>query len=464
MVITAENFFQYSKCPRWLYLELHGDSRQKTSPSDFLLRLKKDSLYFEQQVLKTIPCCVPQYEPGNYYQGMEKTLALMQQGVDWIAHGVLFTNNFLGIPDLLEKVPGNSLFGTYHYRPVEIKSGRTRRKIYLLQTIFYVHILEIIQGRLPDHMGLILSDRRQRLIPVRENYPYFQQVLQEIEAIFQGQEVSPFISSACQNCPWERTCVAEAWEREDISLIPGLSRQAKERLKNQGIIRISQLAHLSTRALRWFQQGSRGLSKRIKLQAQALASSQTIQMKRFFLPEKKVEIFLDIESEYQRGIIYLIGVLVCQDGQEEYRCFVAKDPIEECRIWQEFLAFMAQWEDDFIVYHYHTYEPMVLKKLQVKYGGEEDLLQHILGNMADIHKFIKDHLVIPTRSYSLKEIAKWLGFSWSNHKANAHQSMLWYSLWLETAQQQYLDWAIEYNRDDCLATKVVKEWLINKVS
>lgn len=462
MLITAEDFFQYSKCPRWLYLEIHGDPNQKTTPSDFILRLKDDSLRFEQTVLKAIPYSLPQYEPGNYAQGMEETLALMRQGVEWIAQGVLFTTKFLGVPDLMERVPGDSLFGDYHYRPVEIKSGRTLRKIYLLQTILYAHILEFIQGRLPDQVGLILSDRSQRLIPVKENYLYFHQVLQEIEAILKGQERSPSISKVCQHCAWERICIAVAWEQEDLSLIPGLSKQVKEFLKKQGINRISQLAHLPSRGLRWLQHGSRGLTKRIKLQAQALATNQIIQLKQFLLPEKKIEIFLDMESEYQQGIIYLIGVLVCQDGQEEYRCFLGKDPLEESRIWQEFMEFMAQWDDDFIIFHYHTYEPTTLKKLQVKYGGDSDLLHHILCNMADIHKLIKDHFVIPTRSYSLKEIAKWLGFSWSNHKANAAQSMFWYSLWLETSQQQYLEWIIQYNRDDCLATKVVKEGLTKK--
>jgi uncharacterized protein len=464
MLITAEKFFQYNKCPRWLYLEIHGDPRHKAPPSDFLLKLKSDSLRFEREVLKGIPYCLPQYEPGNYYQGMKETFVLMQQGVDSIAHGVLFTNNFLGIPDLLEKVPGDSIFGSHHYRPVEIKSGRGLRKMYILQTIFYAHILESIQGRLPDQMGLILSDKEQRLITVQENYHYFKEALQEIEAIFQGQERTPSISSACQTCPWKRKCIAEAREREDLSLIPGLSKQVRESLKKQGIIRISQLARLPFRASRWLHHVPRGLSKRLKLQAQALATNQTIQLKHFLLPEKKVEIFLDMESEYRQGVIYLIGVLVCRDGEEEYRYFVAKEPAEECQIWQKFLAFMGQWNDDFFIYHYHTYEPTSLKKLQLKYGGGEDLLPHLLRNMADIHKLIKDHFIIPTWSYSLKEIAKWLGFSWSNHKANAHQSMLWYSLWQETNQQQYLDWTIEYNRDDCLATKIVKEWLVNKVS
>jgi uncharacterized protein len=391
---------------------------------------------------------------------MEETLSLMRQGVERIAHGVLLTDEYLGIPDLLEKVPGDSLLGSYHYRPVEIKSGYTLRKIYIQQTIFYAHILQTIQGRLPEHLGLILRNKRHTYIPVKDNYPYFQQVLQEIKLISQGEVRDPFISSNCSSCPWEKLCLEVAWTIEDLSLIPGISRQIKEKLRTLGIVRISQLARMSFRAWRRLQPGSQRFFKRIKLQAQALATNQIIQLKELLLPEKRTEIFLDLESEYKQGIIYLVGVLVCQGDEQKYYCFVAKNPKEEGHIWKEFLQFMAQW-DDYIIYHFHTYEPLALKKLQAKYGGEDTLLQHMLDNMSDILKIIKDHFVIPIRSYSLKEIAKWLGFNWSNHEANAHQSMIWYSLWQETGQQQYLNWFIEYNRDDCLATKVVKDWLIN---
>lgn len=38
-------------------------------------------------------------------------------------------------------------------------------------------------------------------------------------------------------------------------------------------------------------------------------------------------------------------------------------------------------------------------------------------------------------------------------------SMLWFDLWLSTGDREYLESSIRYNEDDCLATKVVKEWL-----
>jgi len=38
-------------------------------------------------------------------------------------------------------------------------------------------------------------------------------------------------------------------------------------------------------------------------------------------------------------------------------------------------------------------------------------------------------------------------------------SMLWFDLWLRTADRRYLELAVEYNEDDCRATKRVKEWV-----
>ncbi len=37
--------------------------------------------------------------------------------------------------------------------------------------------------------------------------------------------------------------------------------------------------------------------------------------------------------------------------------------------------------------------------------------------------------------------------------------MWWYSSWLKTGERVHLDAAVEYNEDDCRATRVLKEWL-----
>ena len=37
--------------------------------------------------------------------------------------------------------------------------------------------------------------------------------------------------------------------------------------------------------------------------------------------------------------------------------------------------------------------------------------------------------------------------------------MLWYRLWLDTGDRQYLDDSVLYNEDDCRATKLIKDWI-----
>jgi predicted RecB family nuclease len=52
-----------------------------------------------------------------------------------------------------------------------------------------------------------------------------------------------------------------------------------------------------------------------------------------------------------------------------------------------------------------------------------------------------------------------MGFEWRETEADAAMSMLWFDLWLRTGNRRYLELSVEYNEDDCRATKVVREWV-----
>ena len=67
--------------------------------------------------------------------------------------------------------------------------------------------------------------------------------------------------------------------------------------------------------------------------------------------------------------------------------------------------------------------------------------------------------MLPVESYGLKAVSRWLGFKYRNPKSSATQSMLWYRLWLDTEDRQYLDDSVLYNEDDCRATKLIKDWM-----
>lgn len=458
-LITSSYFYQYAQCHYWPYQEMHGDPSRKKPADPFLQKTMGESLEFEKSVMGQMEYLQPDYPLGDYSQGLQITWELMRSGVDLIGHGVLLSGDFLGVPDLLEKMQGPSRLGDYHYRPVEVKAGRMMKKSYLLQVLYYSNLLETLQGQLPDTAGIILRDKGHRTIPVPKEMPIFQAALEDIEAMRNGEEKIPHISSHCKSCAWEELCREVAHQREDLSLVSRLPKQLKLELIALGIKTVSQLAGLSCQRIRSLRALGVKVPWNLRLQALALTEKRVIEIGSPQLPKRSVEVFFDIEGEQKHGVAYLLGTLVRRPGSEEHHSFVADRPEEEGRIWHEFLRLMAGLED-FVVYHYHTYELITLARLKEKYGGSEDIYQRVVDNMVDLFKMIKDTVILPTLSYSLKEIARWLGFHWSNRQANAPQSMLWYALWLETGERRYLDWSIEYNRDDCEATKVVKDWLV----
>jgi uncharacterized protein len=87
------------------------------------------------------------------------------------------------------------------------------------------------------------------------------------------------------------------------------------------------------------------------------------------------------------------------------------------------------------------------------------VLQVLLSRFFDLHDWVTQAAILPIESYTLKFIARWLGFNWRDTSANGAQAICWFSQWLETHNRQFLDDIICYNEDDCRATYHVKEWL-----
>lgn len=89
MLLTDETLLHYKRCRRRTFLDLYGDPTQQDPEQDFLLKLRQDSLAHQQAVLATLPHQSPDYPKRNWEAGAKATLALMQQGVEWISQAVL---------------------------------------------------------------------------------------------------------------------------------------------------------------------------------------------------------------------------------------------------------------------------------------------------------------------------------------------------------------------------------------
>src|SRR6516162_6546556 len=102
--VTAQDFYDYEKCPHRVYLNRFGDPSEKLPKSEFLNLLFENALLHEWEVVKQLDF---ETAPGDSLEARAcVTLELMKAGVDRIFQGALLEPDRAGIPDLLEKMPG----------------------------------------------------------------------------------------------------------------------------------------------------------------------------------------------------------------------------------------------------------------------------------------------------------------------------------------------------------------------
>jgi predicted RecB family nuclease len=184
------------------------------------------------------------------------------------------------------------------------------------------------------------------------------------------------------------------------------------------------------------------------------------------LPDAPIELFFDIETDPLRDICYLHGFLERRNRDtttERYVSFFSDQPNEE----EEKQAFCKAWEFiqksmPCIIYYYSPYEKTQWKKLQEKYPevmSEDDIERMFNSDYAvDLyHDVVKKKTEWPTNDYSIKTLASYLGFRWRDISPSGAESIEWYHRWVETGDENIKKRILQYNEDDCIATRVLLE-------
>jgi predicted RecB family nuclease len=180
------------------------------------------------------------------------------------------------------------------------------------------------------------------------------------------------------------------------------------------------------------------------------------------------ELFFDIETDPMRDFCYLHGFLERSGsscGVERYVPFVAEkpDPAEERRAFAEAFSFVSG-ASPCAVYYYSHYERTWWKKLQERYpdvASPEDV-ELLFGDPRTVDLYtdvVRRSTEWPTRDYSIKTLAKYLGFRWRDSSPSGAESVEWYHRWVESGDAAYRDRILRYNEDDCRATRVLLEGL-----
>jgi uncharacterized protein len=83
------------------------------------------------------------------------------------------------------------------------------------------------------------------------------------------------------------------------------------------------------------------------------------------------------------------------------------------------------------------------------------------GAMVDLSQVLKHSAMFPTYSFGLKDVAKRLGFRWTEQGMDGFLSIAHYLTYLKNGDQAEIQKIIKYNEEDCMAASVVKDFLLS---
>lgn len=473
--ITANDLYNLTKCAHRVYLDANGDPKEKSEVSPFVKLLWELGLQTERDYIATLgEGQIADLQALPLEIAAEETLRLMRDGVPLIYQGCLQDDDLVGRPDLLVKRDGASRLGPYLYEPIDIKAGKgweerdgkkTKFKVhYAYQLLFYRLLLQKIQDTLPSLAHIINVDKETEEFDPEDFQQDFDVALQQARRLVAAQETSePVLGSHCQLCPWFKHCERWVTQTSDPTGLFFIGKQ-KFALKAAGLYTIEDIAVMDvaayTKPPKKIPRMGAATLQRMKVRAQVRLSGLPLIRPGYTFPQRKREVYFDIEDDPTQGLTYLFGLLIKEGtGRPRFQYFVARRPEEEEATVRAFWNFLAAAEDD-VYYVYSPKERTTLKHLMEKYHLDPGPFAAYEAREFDLyHDLIVEYSDWPTYSYGIKQIAKLIGFKWRDPDPSGANSIAWYNEYLANqSNEAALTRILQYNEDDCWAMVAVKDY------
>ena len=470
--LTARTVAAYITSPFEIYCNNFVSEAEKDEITEYQkLLFQRGNDHENQTVHAKFPnlVTIPFERPED---GFKLTIDSMVSGTD-ILHGApiyYLPEGIFGVADILEKSnTESSIFGNYHYTIKEVKLAKNIQENHILQGAFYNYLLGKIQGITPKTFAMINGDGEESLHEYSDYDSLLFDSIDGARKILQGGSISPTHGSC--DYPWASYCNKKAVETNDISLVAGIKGKIKNKLTDNKFNTVEDLASANMEDLTKIKGIGNNKAEKFITTAKAIQAKTHIITDKGMIdfPERKVEIFLDLEGidpQSAEGgipqIDYLIGIIVRVDSEEKYISFTAKDTNHEKEMLLEFLEFIKK-QNDYVIYHYHHYEKTHLTKMMENYEIDETTKKMVLDYLIDVYKVATNSVVFPTYGNGLKQIAPYLGFSWRHKDVSATESISMYLDYVDNSEEGKVKFQkiIDYNEDDCIATRVIKDWLVS---
>ena len=405
------------------------------------------------------------------------TKQAISNGDDFIYQPYLLNNHFHGYPDVLKKITnGNS----YSYEVIDIKRAKEPKKSHITQIHTYNFLLMQTEGYVPTNFHIVngvnhnlnsfkIEDSFDNFLDLKNDFENYVSTLEkkttsELEKIL--LEVCLFNNRKIPQC---ETTPPE----NDLINVVGLNKKQKKILfplvKN-----IEGLSKFKIKKIK-------GISEIVqsKLVKQAIIQNKKIKDKKNYwellpfienkglykLPKKNSnDLFFDIEGDptVDGGHEYLFGFI--NNDLNMFTSYWAEEYNQEIKAFEKTIKFLKDHYSKFPeshIYHYNHYETTTLKRLSIKYDIGSEILAELLRNnkFIDLYPIVRESMITSESGLSIKNLEVFYMNKRNTEVTSGSDSVDKFLEWKEFNEKNILTEIELYNKDDCISTKKLLEWL-----
>lgn len=448
-------------------LQAKGDAHERS----FLAELKAAGVSVEEIETKRAP----------FADASAMTLAALKAGRPIVYQAAMAGGAWAGYADFLERVERPSRLGSFSYEVIDTKLKRSPSPSHVLQLALYSDLLRDIQGISPEHIHVVLGDSKRATLRLGDYIYYARRLRHRLEGFIADPPATrPEPSTACALCRWKARCQHD-WDTGDsLTLVAGIRRSQRAKLEAAGVATLGQLAE---RKLPVPDLAPEVLN-RLRIQARLQHARRAGGPPAFELREDvedgtgfarmpkptQADLFFDMEGDplIEGGLEYLFGIYHEADGEGRFEAIWAHDHAAER---DATLAVLTLFADHIaahpgaFIYHYNHYEVTALKRLAMKHGVGEGILDDLLRDrrFVDLYRVVQQGMLASEPGYSLKDLEAFYAAKRTEDVTSAGDSIVVYEKWCETQERALLDGIRAYNEFDCKSTKGLRDWIVRSV-
>jgi len=416
-----------------------------------------------------------------------RTREAMEQGVEILHQACFLRDGWVGYPDFLIRVPTPSDLGDWSYEVHDAKLSGHAEPRHIFQLLFYNEELTRLQGLEPERMHLMLGDDTHPSFRPDEFEAYAANVRAQFvarQAELEGPDADPaypYKVGACDFCHWWHVCDRRRRDDDHVSLTATVYRAQGLKLDAGAVHTVPELAALpaeqtiprlpaltldNLRAQAHLQLRSRGLARPLY---DVLEPGFDRGLGR--LPQPSAGdvhfAFAGDPNWGDDGLEYLFGTVYDEQGAPVYYPLWATSRGQEriaLETWIDWLTARLARFPDLHVFHYNSYETVALKKLVARHSTREAELDDLLRReiFVDLYGIVRQGIRAGTEAYGLKALEPVFGFERNAELRGAIGSLRRWQAYMDDGEQQHLAGIAGYNEDDCLSTRALYAWLLDR--